>query len=229
MNRLLRTLFGRPASTSSFNHSVAPSTLQSDSEAANRHHLVLITVRDVWRRSGIPSDWIECQTLMVNSRRRGAGLYIQLVVSHWDEQLLRYACALQAEIIACVQRFDPKAAQWIHGVSWQFPPDSGCPYTTLPEKSLWRQAAVSAQGSTTDPSVPSAHFPAVVAASPAADHMRPFAATVNFQSTQPISRDEIAQDLEKLFAIRDEELKHSSKDSPLQVGFEQTLPSPLNR
>ena len=229
MYSLLRILFGRPASTSSFNPSVAPSTLQSDSEAANRHHLVLITVREVWRRSGIPGDWIECQTLMVNSRRRGSGLYIQLVVNHWDERLLRYACALQAEIIACIQRFDPKAAQWIHAVSWQFPPNSGCPFTTLPEKSYWQHAAVSAQGTTPDPSKPSAHFPAVLAVPPAADHTGPAAATANLQAIPPLSRDEIAQDLEKLFAIRDEALKHSGKNASLQVGFEPTEPSPLNR
>lgn len=226
MNSLLRTLFGRPdPPASSFNHSVAPSVMQTDSEAANRHQLVLISVRDVWRRNGIPAGWVECQTLMVTSRRRGSGLYIQLMIRHWDERLLRYACALQTEVVNSISRFDPKAVQWIHGVSWQFPDVSQCPHDTLPDKSFW-QPEPAADAKTSEPS---AHFPAVLAAVQPPNPAAAPPGTVNFHQTQPLSRDEVALDLEKLFAIRDEELKRTNGDTAPLGGFEQTQPSPLNR
>ena len=57
MKNLLRTLFGLPAAPTSFKSSGAPSTLQTDSESVNRRQLVLISMRDVMRISGIPTAW----------------------------------------------------------------------------------------------------------------------------------------------------------------------------
>lgn len=231
MKNLLRTLFGGTAAQPSFKRSGAPSTLQTDSEAINRQQLVMITVRDVMRVSGIPPDWIDCQTLNVTSRRRGTGLYIHMVINHWDERLMRCAWAFQAEIKTRMERFDPKAAVWVHGISWQLDMAGSCPYTRLPDKSYWEAAApapTAAAASTGQ--VTTAHFPAVLATSPAADPQN-FVSTVNFQATQPYtSPKDLAQDLEKLFAIRDEAMKQTRAKSPEQVGgFEATQPSPLNR
>lgn len=230
MKNLLRTLFGLPAAPTSFKSSGAPSTLQTDSESVNRRQLVLISMRDVMRISGIPTAWIECETLNVTSRRRGAGLYIHLIVKHWDERLMRVGWAFQTEMKARMERFDPKAAVWIHGISWHLDVADSCPYTSLPDKSHW-DTAPTAPAAVIDHASqpPPAHFPAVLAAAPAADREN-FVAAVNFQATQPFSQSELTQDLEKLFAIRDEEMKRARNGSSAQAGgFEQTQPSTLNR
>ena len=230
MNNLLRTLFGRPAAPTSFKSSGAPSALQTDSQSVNRRQLVLISMRDVVRVSGIPSEWIECETLNVTSRRLGTGLHIHLIVKHWDDRLMRAGWAFQTEMKARIERLDPKAAVWIHGMSWQLDVADSCPYTTLPDKNHWNTAST-ASGAIADrvSQPPQPHFPAVLATLPTTDHEN-FVATVNFQATQPVSQNELTQDLEKLFAIRDEEMKRTRTGSLAQAcGFEQTQPLPLNR
>ena len=229
MKNLLRTLFGSQTAQPSFKRSGAPSTLQTDSEAINRQQLVMITVRDVMRVSGIPPDWIDCHTLNVTSRRRGTGLYIHLVINHWDERLMRVTSAFQDEIKTRMERFDPKAAVWVHGIAWQLDMAGSCPHTRLPDKSYWETPAPAAAAANAS-QVPTAHFPAVLASSPAADPKN-FVAAVNFEATQPYnSAKDLAQDLEKLFAIRDEEIKQTQAKSPAPIGgFEPTQPSPLNR
>lgn len=236
MKNLLRTLFGSHAAQPAFKRSGAPSTMQTDSEAINRQQLVMITVRDVMRVSGIPSDWVDCQTLNVTSRRRGTGLYIHMVINHWDERLMRWIWAFQAEVKTRMERFDPKAAVWVHGISWQLDMAGSCPYTRLPDKSYWGDPAVQAapasftatNGAVGD-QLPPAHFPAVLASTPVADPEN-FVATVNFQATQPMNNNNLAQDLEKLFAIRDEAIKRAATATSTPAGgFEQTQPSPLNR
>lgn len=231
MKNLLRTLFGGPAAPPSFKRSDAPSGLQTDSEAINRQHLLMLTVREVIRVSGIPPKWIDYKTLNVTSRRRGAGLYIHMVINHWDERLMRHTCAFQTEIKTRMERLDPDAAMWIHGISWQLDLADSCPYTHLPDKSYWEASSVlPAPASATPSELPSAHFPAVLATSTAvvpAHVMDP----VKFQTTQPFtSAKDLAQDLEKLFAIRDEELNQTRAKSPAEHGgFEPTEPSQLNR
>ena len=228
MKNLLRTLFGGTPAQPSFKRSDTPSTLQTDSEAVNRQQLVMITVRDIVRVSGIPPEWIDCQTLNVASRRRGTGLYIHMVINHWDERLLRLTCAFQGELKARMERFDPKAAVWVHGISWQMDMASSCPYTSLPDKNFWEGAA-SPGAPASASQIPPPQFPAVLATTPsaAAPHV---VVPVNFEATQPFSTTkELAQDLEKLFAIRDEEMKRArGKSLSPAGGFEQTQPCPLN-
>lgn len=235
MKNLLRVLFGGSAAQPVFRSSGAPSTMQTDSEAINRQQLVMLTVRDVMRVSGIPPDWVDCQTLNVNSRRRGTGLYIHMVITHWDERLLRVTCAFQAELRSRIERFDPKAAQWVHGISWQMAMEDSCPFDKLPDKSHWASSTIKAPVPVAPTGqTPNAHYPAVLASAPAMPAQK-LPEPVNFQPTQPIKpvRDPaqaLSQDLQALFAIRDAELKQAKSRSPLPpAGFEQTEPSPLNR
>lgn len=230
MKKLLRTLFGGPAARSSFNRPDAPSPLDIDSKAVNRQQLVMTTLSDVLRISGIPPDWINCQTLKVTSRRRGTGLYIHIVINHWDERLMRWTCAFQTELKTRMERLDPKAALWVHGISWQLDMADSCPYSSLPDKSFWQEDAEQAvSASASSAQVATAHFPAVVAATPEAGP-ESFVAAVNFQTIQPSSQSELADDLEKLFAIRDESMKGPGAAPSLPAGgFEQTQPLPLSR
>lgn len=237
MKNLLRLLFGSHAAPPPFRRTGAPSTLQTNSEAINRQQLVMITVRDVMRNSGIPPGWVDCQTLNVSSHRHGTGLYIYMVINHWDERLMRYAMAFQAEIKTRLKRFDPKSAVWVHGISWQLDMADSCPFTLLPDKSYWQTPVAAHLGASTvinTSPLPTSHAPAVPGTMPLAepaDAVEPN----NARANQPLASvkdwaQDLAQDLEKLFAVRDEEMKHTQARTPAQVGgFEPTQPSPLNR
>jgi hypothetical protein len=47
---------------------------------------------------------------------------------------MNYALALQNTLLADIERFEPRACEWLHGISWQFEMADSCPYTTLPDK-----------------------------------------------------------------------------------------------
>lgn len=117
-----------------------PLTIEDGSENATRRQLVQVLLRDVLRKSGIPSEWIECQMLLVSSRSRGRGMYIRLVITHWDARLLNYAFAFQQMLMSDIERFEPNAEEWLHGVSWQLDVEGQCPFTELPDKSFWEVA-----------------------------------------------------------------------------------------
>ncbi|UUZ64147.1 hypothetical protein LP417_02475 [Polaromonas sp. P1-6] len=118
-----------------------PATIEDGSDNAMRRQLVQVLMRDVLRKHGIPSQWIECQMLVVSSRSRGPGLYARLVIKHWDERLMTYAFAFQRELLTDIARFEPKASVWLHGISWQLEMDDTYPYTTLPDKAFWQEPA----------------------------------------------------------------------------------------
>ena len=236
-----------------------PATIEDGSDNALRRQLVHVLLRDVLRRHSIPSALIECQMLVVSSRSRGPGMYIRLVLKQWDERLVRYAFAFQRALMADILRFEPQAAEWLHGVSWQFEFAGSCPYAELPDKSFWLSPANAAPPATTastarqSPGIPRETAPAptlteLAAAARQANAARraalagfdspmgDFPAANRSAATDPmplsttqadVKKSEEAEDLERLFAIRDRELSRPSGDGVAQVDYEKTQPSPL--
>ena len=209
-------------------HSQGPNTgtglsIQEGSESATRRQLVQVLLRDVLRKSGIPPDWIECNMVPVSSRTRGKGLYVRLIVTHWDPRLMDYAFAFQNTLMADIEKFEPNASSWLHGISWQLQLGDTCPYRTLPEKAYW-------QDTITKPAVA---VSAALLASLMPDDLpattQPVAAAVavpqeHFESTTEDETETRNQDLETLFAIRDQAL--SSSEIPA-AGYENTQPAAL--
>lgn len=117
-----------------------PATIEDDSESGMRRQLIHVLLRDALRRHGINPAWIDCQILIVSSRSRGAGMYVRLVVRHWDESLVRYLVAFQKALQSDVLRFEPRASEWLHGISWQLEPENEFPYMVMPDKSFWQAA-----------------------------------------------------------------------------------------
>ena len=195
-------------------------TIEDGSENATRRQLVQVLLRDVLRRSGIPPKWIECHMLLVSSRTRGHGMYVRLVLKHWDHRMMNYTMAFQRALITDIERFEPKASEWLHGVSWQLDVDDSCPYTELPEKSFWLQPA-------TTPVV------APLLAQIVAEEVNPVIAPTRLERTERVERpkkpddNDPTQDLERLFAIRDQELDRQAAEGLTPVGYEKTQPSPL--
>jgi hypothetical protein len=228
-----------------------PETIEDGSDNALRRQLVHVLLRDVLRRNGIPSALVECQMLVVASRSRGPGMYVRLVLRQWDERLVRYAFAFQNALMADILRFEPTAADWLHGVSWQFEFDASCPYADLPDKSFWQDLGATSGASPLAPSIgkpahapPLAQTPTELATAARQANAARRAALVGADSAPayqgaatdllPLNttsvkakKSEEAEDLERLFAIRDRELSRQSSDDIAQVGYEKTRPSPL--
>lgn len=193
-----------------------PPTIQEGSENAIRHQLVQVLLRDVVRRHGIPPHWIDLQMLVVSSRSRGPGLYVRLVLKQWDQRLINHAYALQNTLLNDIARFEPRASEWLHGLSWQLEFGDGCPYLTLPGKSFWLEPAK--QAATTTPVEPATP---VTQATPAPQVRQPA------PPAQANPENEALQDLERLFLIRDQELGRQADGDHAPVGYEKTQPSAL--
>jgi hypothetical protein len=215
MMNLIRRLFGAtpqavPAADehASGDH---PLTIEEGSDNAMRRQLVQVLLRDLLRKHGIAPHWIDLHMLVVSRSSRGSGLYVRLIVRHWDERLMNYASALQNALLTDIARFEPRASEWLHGISWQFEMTDSCPYTTLPGKAFWAETA--------EPAAPA--MPAV----PPTPAFHPSA----FASTTPADprseESEALEDLQRLFQVRDQYLGRHSDG--IAVGYEKTQPSPL--
>ena len=237
MKKFLRMLFGPiqglQSGRTSPNGPDSPLTIEDGSENATRRQLVQVLLRDVLRRSGIPAHWIDCQMMLVSSRTRGPGMYVRLVIKHWDEQLMTYAFAFQSELMRDIERFEPLAASWLHGISWQLDVADTCPHLRLPDKSLWQDADKSPLKMQLQPAAvvaaeSMAETPAAVETASAPGQpvtsVKPLPA---FDVTQPFNENSPADDLERLFAIRDRELAMAAGEGLVPVGYEKTQPAPL--
>ncbi|MES2399841.1 MAG: hypothetical protein V4573_07635 [Pseudomonadota bacterium] len=221
MKKFLSGLFGSRTTASQTAPSAArdsrdnPLTIEDGSENATRRQLIQVLLRDVLRKSGIPAEWIECQMLLVASRTRGQGMYVRLVVKHWDERLMNYLFAFQQTLMTDIARFEPNASEWLYGISWQLDVAEDCPYGALPEKAFWVEPV-----RVVEPApriVMATAIPEVLA-----DPDKPA-----FRSTTDDEETNRARDLERLFAIRDQELDREAASGLTPVGYEKTQPSAL--
>ena len=189
-------------------------SIQDGSESAMRRQLVQVLLRDVLRKSGIPPGWIECHMLTVSSRSLGNGLYLRLIVKHWDPRLMDYAFAFQNTLMTDIEKFETNASSWLHGISWQLELGDSCPYQTLPEKAYWQDPIAK----------PEVAVSAALLASLMPDDLSAAVPKNHFASTTDNETETRKRDLESLFAIRDKEL---STNSIVPVGYEKTQPAPL--
>lgn len=194
-----------------------PMTIEDGSENATRRQLIQVLLRDALRKYGIPPGWVDSQMLVVASRSRGAGVYVRLVLKHWDERFVRYMPAFQTALMADIERFEPQAAAWLHGISWQLEVGESCPHTTMPDKAYW----------TPPPKKPAAAPVATAVIESVEPDSGVSLPAAGFQLTQPFQESNAQRDLEKLFAIRDEELQRAAVGGLAPVGYEKTQPSPL--
>lgn len=187
-----------------------PVTLQDNSENGMRRQLVQMLIRKLLHSNGIPPHWIECQMLLASSRSRGQGMYIRLVLKHFDIRFMTYAFAFQQTLRKDIERFEPQSADWLHGLSWQFDVADSCPHSALPDRTFWQAAA---------PILPLPPAVAPPAASKKSDAL--------FYPVPAPMVDERNEDIERLFAIRDRELANSAAQDMTPVGYEATQPSAL--
>ena len=105
-----------------------------------RRELVRVALRDVCRTHGVPAAWIDCEALSLRSSRGDSRMFVRLKVVHWDEQLLKYALALQRHLRMEVARLDPRSADWLTGIGWELVSEANCPYLAMPKPAAWAVA-----------------------------------------------------------------------------------------
>ena len=221
----LTNLFGgaeTALTNSSFPLSRSPqqSVLHGGSEAAMRGQLVQVLLRDLVQKSGMQPGWVQCRIQVINSRSRGQGIYVQLVVMHWDERLMKYAFAFQQALRTKILQFEPRAASWLQGIAWQLEVASTCAVTQLPGPEFWQTPTIAPDSSNQFDIVPMPANP-ILFTTP-----EPVPSPINVPAA---IQDDTAQDLERLFAIRDNELANLAKDDRVPAGYENTEPSPLQK
>lgn len=134
----------------------APQSTQQ--HTATHRELIRVVLRDTLRMNGIPTDWITCEILKMSRSADNNGLLIQLVIQQWHEDLLRYAPALQQQLLLGLARFDPASDHSKHIVNWKFSPNCACPCATLPAPEFWSTSlATNAKPAVAPP--PSGHDP----------------------------------------------------------------------
>nr|WP_315491927.1 hypothetical protein [uncultured Rhodoferax sp.] len=131
--------------------SVSPSTKpHSDIQ----RELVRVVLKDTLRRHGIPSELLTCEVNTIPSGPRGEELHIQLVVMQWHELLLRYARALELQLLRGLDRFEPMVDHTQKcTISWRFSPECGSPFTVLPPPVVWAHSAEAEAAAEEPPSI----------------------------------------------------------------------------
>lgn len=107
-----------------------------------RRELIRVVLKDTLRLHGIPLGWLACEVIFIARSPSEEQLHIQLVLIKWNEQLLRYAAALQQQLLLGLDRFDPSVDHSKYIFSWRFAPDCDCPFPLMPEPTSWRQDAL---------------------------------------------------------------------------------------
>lgn len=227
----IKQIFGGQAKANSSRiHSQMLATQQatSASTTAVRRELLKAVLRNTLNRHGIPQAWIGADMLVATTRGREPGIHWRLLVKHWDPRFMTYAVALQNALIVRTLSADPLASDWLMGVSWQFvlPDEDVCP--PLPHPGWWTApaAAVASQGIAGDAA---AGGSGDVIAGP--DHRR---ADPERDMPPADAAADIRSDLERLFAVRDAELKQNAErlaasgTAPTEPMFLKTEPQPLD-
>ena len=191
-----------PANSTQFAASQAAQSRDPATSAhAVRKEVLKLVMRETLARNGIPESWLSADLLRTNSPKREQGIHVRLLVRHWDPRLLQHGVALEQEFYKRLLALDPLAPNWLMGFSWQFAMEdlSACP--PLPHPGSWTAPPQAAQ----------------VDDKPTTRAGDIIEGPVMIPQTQ----DEVRADLERLLALRDDDMKKHGD------GFAPTRPVQL--
>ncbi len=205
---------------------------------ASRRELLRLVLRDTLNRTGIPTSWVSADLLAATSRGREPGIHVRFLIKHWDPRLMLHGIAFQAIYKKRVLTLDPLAESWLIGISWQFslPDDSLCP--AMPHPGIWTSSipGIVLAGTDTAGPINGEHADLLggsivisgPAATPDSSAARPAAVAARVTARDAVdARAEAKADLERLFAVRDDDLKRAQAASDRPREFAATEPAPL--
>lgn len=102
-----------------------------------KRELIQVVLKDTLRRRGVPFDWLTCEVFVAPRGPGEEDLHIQLTLVKWQEMLLRYAQALEHQLMLGLDRFDPSVDHSKYIISWRVSPDCGCPFAVMPPARFW--------------------------------------------------------------------------------------------
>ena len=231
---------GSAPASSQFHESETTSEADG-SRNAPRRELVQVILRDTMRKHGIPSDWVDVRILSTLSRSGRPGLHVCFVVKKAHDRLLNYVLPFQDSFNTELAQFEPRAAEWLLSVAWQFedypaeaartPGQADAAGSAGLARSAGSAGTAGSAGSAAAPADPAAPLefprrPVPVTATAAV-------AAVATVAPPPQPQDEdVQRDLEALFAIRDQALAEAAvrraaaaaSDEEGGNGFEPTRP-----
>jgi hypothetical protein len=199
-----------PAASTQFRESEPDTEESRTSRNAPRRELVQVLLRDTMRKHGIPSDWVECRILSSISRSGRAGLHVNFVVKKAHDRLLAYVFAFQDSFERELARFEPRASDWLISLGWEF---QGFNAADMPDPNSWASGPVPLQSPLVQADWRPSHS--------GFGHGEPAA-------QEPAKSDEdVQEDLQALFAIRDAAMADAVRKPPPEEehgDFESTQP-----
>lgn len=219
-------------------HSNASSPLAQQN--ASRRELLRLVLRDTLNRTGIPTSWVGADLLAATSRGREPGIHVRLLLKHWDPRLMLHGIAFESAFKKRVLTLDPLADRWLLGISWQFvlPDESNCP--AMPHPGVWTSSVPNAAYMTAAAEISmNAADPAdllggsIVISGPAHSPDPSAAGPVRATAAAAAAanaRAEAKADLDRLFAVRDQDVQRHSQPAPTfaatEPGSLHDLPNP---
>ena len=104
-----------------------------------QRELVRVVLKDTLRVHGIPAGWMGCEVSVSQDKSGGEDLVVQLIIMKWNEALLRFAPALQQQLMLGLDRFDPAVDHSGYVVCWRFSAHCECPFTQMPVPQFWTE------------------------------------------------------------------------------------------
>lgn len=190
-------------------------SVQSGSAHAVRKDLIKMVMRECLQRNGIPDAWLGAELLRASNPKREPGIHVRLLVRQWQPRLLQHAVALEADLHQRLLVLDPQADTWVTGFSWQFALDDASACPPLPRAGTWTTPLPAAAATE---SAPPKAADAVVPESAPGD-------IIAGPVVIPKSEDDVRADLERLLALRDDDVRRHVVGS--EDGFAPTRPVSL--
>lgn len=202
----------RNSSTGNSTQFGASQVAHGGSAHAVRKDMVRVVLREMLIRNGIPGAWLSAEMLRTSNAQREPGLHVRFLVRHWEPRLMEYGVALEQEFAQRLAMLDPQSGSWLSGFSWQFVLDDTASCPGLPHPGTWTAPAPAAQAA--------APVPARAPAAPAAAS----GGVIEGPTTIPRPTDDVRGDLERLLALRDEDMRRHAEGGD---SFAPTRPATL--
>lgn len=170
---------------------------QGGSSTSVRKDLLRLVMRETLTRNGIPPTWLSADMLRTSSPKREPGLHVRFLVRHWDPRLMLHGVALEREFTDRLLVLDPMARSWLMGFSWQFALDDTAACPQLPHPATWTAAPP-----------PSEPAPLASAEGPITG-----VGVIEGPAMEPRPLDDVRADLERLLALRDEDVRRHSEQA----------------
>jgi hypothetical protein len=126
------------------------STLQANDV---QRELILIAYRDTMRMHGVPAQWLDCKVINTANGDGTERTQIQLIMNKWSGHVLRYAMALERQLVQCLDRYEANVDHSEYEWVWKFGAECDCPFPDMPAPEEWAQKKVANDVRRTGPSV----------------------------------------------------------------------------